>query len=94
MTEPATFDLTGSDPSDSVPLVIGWNLVGYNSSVSKSVEDSLQSINGKYISVWAFIGGEWKFYDPANPEASTLTVIEPGYGYWINSTVGTTWTLP
>lgn len=94
MTEAETLIVTGSTPSTSIPLVSGWNLVGYNSSTSRSVADALNSIAGKYISVWAFVNGGWKVYNPANPGSSTLTTMEPGYGYWINMKEATTWTLP
>ncbi len=64
---------------------------GYSKPCIASV---LNSIDGQYISVWSFENGSWKVYDPANPGFSDLTEMKPGYGYWINSLLGTTWTLP
>ncbi len=84
----------GTSPASDLLLDGGWNLVGFNSSSSMAITDALATIAGKYISVWTFINGSWQVYDPANPEFSDLTTMEPGYGYWINATEFCTWTLP
>jgi hypothetical protein len=94
MTESANLTLTGIIPSNSISLSAGWNLVGYNSSISQPIGDALASIAGKYISVWAYIDGGWKVYDPNNPGFSDLITMDPGYGYWINMTEAATWMLP
>ena len=94
MTEYAALSVTGSTPSKSIDLQSGWNLVGYNSSTSQSVTDALASMTEKFISIWAYMDGSWKVYDPNNPGFSDLTTMEPGYGYWINATEACTWTLP
>jgi hypothetical protein len=94
MTAYATLSVTGSGPLTSCSLTKDWNLVGYNSSTSQGVADALASIAGKYVSVWAYMNGNWKVYDPNNPGFSDLTTMEPGYGYWINATESCTWTLP
>ncbi len=94
MTEAARLSVSGSAPSNSIDLANGWNLVGYNSSTSQGVADALASISGKYVSVWAYVNGSWKVYDPNNPGFSDLTAMDPGYGYWINATEACTWTLP
>ncbi|MEA3391599.1 MAG: C25 family cysteine peptidase [Candidatus Marinimicrobia bacterium] len=94
MTETGTLTVTGAEPSKSIDFVRGWNLVGYNSCTSQSIEDALESIKGKYISVWAYINGKWRVYDPANLGFSDLDNMEPGYGYWIKTTQNCTWTLP
>ncbi|KPK83380.1 MAG: hypothetical protein AMS27_13090, partial [Bacteroides sp. SM23_62_1] len=90
----ASLTVSGSAPSNSIELTSGWNLVGYNSDTSQSVSDALASIEGKYISVWAYINGFWQVYDPNNPGFSDLTTMEPGYGYWINMNEACTWILP
>jgi len=86
--------ISGSPPAISINLNTDWNLVGYNSSSAQPIADALASIAGKYISVWAFVNGAWKVYDPANPGFSDLTIMEPGYGYWINATEDCAWILP
>ena len=88
-----SFTVIGIASGNSVNLLNGWNLVGYNSSTSEPIADELASISGKVVSVWAYINGQWKVYDPANPGFSDLTTLEPGYGYWIKATEACTWTL-
>lgn len=94
MTEAATLSVTGAEPSKTINLITGWNLVGYNSSTSQNITDALASITGKVVSVWAYKNDSWQFYDPANPGFSDLTTMSPGYGYWINTNGACTWTLP
>jgi len=94
MKEPGSITFSGSDPPNSINLNTGWNLVGYNSGIGKPITDALASIAGKYVSVWAYISGGWKVYDPANPGLTDLTSMEPGYGYWINAMQACTWALP
>jgi alpha-tubulin suppressor-like RCC1 family protein len=93
MSEAATLNVSGSTPSNSVNLSTGWNLVGYNSDTAQDVEDALASIESKYISAWAYMDGSWKVSDPENPGFSDLETMEPGYGYWINTSEACTWTL-
>ncbi len=62
-----------------------------------SLEGSLNSpasIAGKYISVWAYINGQWKSYDPDQPFFSDWTTMTPGGGYWIKTSEACTWSLP
>jgi sugar lactone lactonase YvrE len=92
--EAGTLTVSGSPPSNSIDLTTGWNLVGYNSSTEQDIANALASIEGQYISVWAYIEGGWLVYDPENPGSSDLTTMEPGYGYWINASEACTWTLP
>jgi len=94
MAEDATLTISGTIPSNSIVLSSGWNLVGYNSGTAYAVDLALASIEGQYISVWAYIDGEWQVYDPENPGFSDLALMEPGYGYWINAREPCTWVLP
>jgi len=54
------------------------------------VAEALQSIDGHYL--WVTDGS--RFYDPALPEFSTLTEMEPGSGYLIYATDAVTLTYP
>jgi hypothetical protein len=94
MSEEANLTISGSTPSNSIDLSAGWNLLGYNSDTAQDIADALASIEYKYISVWAYMDGGWKVYDPANPGFSDLLTMEPAYGYWINAKEPSTWTLP
>ena len=94
MNEPATLFINDSNPSGPVVLTTGSNLVGYNFSLPQAVNVALSSIDDKYVSVWAYMDTSWKSYDPGEPGLSDLTTLEPGYGYWISTSQGCTWTLP
>jgi hypothetical protein len=84
MKQDAAISLSGSVPPNRIQLISGWNLVGCNSQTSKKIEDALVSIDGKCISVWGFVDGKWRSYNPEKPEFSDLNQLEPGYGYWMN----------
>ncbi len=94
MTEPANLIANGTPPSAGIALENGWNLVGFNASIPLPAANAMASIDSQYESVWVFIDGAWRVYDPNNPGLSDLGQIEPGYGYWINTTEACTWTLP
>jgi len=36
---------------------------------------------------------QWKYFDPTTPHISSLLEFSPGWGYWINAGVGSTWTV-
>ena len=93
MKEAAELTISGSGPSANTSLSDGWNLVGFKGSEVKDVETALASIAGKYVSVWAYINGQWKSYDPNQPFFSDLTNMTPGVGYWIKTSEACTWSL-
>jgi hypothetical protein len=86
--------IPGESPAYGVDLFDGWNLVGFSSPASQNISDAISSIDGDVVSVWAYQNGEWKSYDPQDTASSALTTMDPGYGYWINTTEACTWTLP
>jgi len=94
MNESATMIVVGLVPLNSTDLVNGSNLVGYNSANPGDTPDSVASIEEQCVSVWAFIEGSWKVYDPENPGFSDLTTMEPGYGYWIDVSEACVWDVP
>ena len=69
-----------------IPLECDWNMfsVPYGV-VNKTLPVVLESIEGKYeyVSYYNATTGEMDYYDPLNPEGSTLKVLEPGAGYLI-----------
>lgn len=91
MTGPVDLNITGNTPAGSVNLLQGWNLVGYNLAAEKNIADAMSSVEGSYISVWAYKNGQWLSYSPANSGFNTLDVMEPGYGYWIKAIETCTW---
>ena len=86
-----TLTVSGTAAPASINLVSGWNLAGYNKTVKADASTVLNSIANKYTVVWAYMNGEWKYYDPSDVPGNTLTEFLPGYGYWIKTTQTVTW---
>ena len=86
LTNGVSLPLAGDEPtSTSIPICKGWNLIGYPSLYGRPVPEALSSIAGKYTLVYTYDGAEdkWLVYKTAAPEQSTLTIMMPGWGYWI-----------
>lgn len=92
MRDNAELDIPGETPVDGIELAEGWNLVGFSSPDSMDISDALFSIDVDVESVWAYQDGEWKVYDPENPDFSDLTTMDPGYGYWVKMNASSVWT--
>jgi hypothetical protein len=61
----------------------GWNVITMiGTPVRADVAGALESIKGKYASVWLFEGGRWLTYYPTSTN-NTLQTIENGKQYWI-----------
>jgi hypothetical protein len=88
-TSATTLTLVGQiQASSSIPLVTGWNLVGYATTQTKPITEALTSIAGTYLQVQSYdvtdVADPWKLFDPAvPPPINDLTRLEPGRGYWI-----------
>jgi hypothetical protein len=95
MTETATLEIKGKTASKTVALKKNWNLVGYNSTQSASVEQALKSIEGKYSAVYGFdtASNSYVGYVPG-AGSNELTNLEAGNGYWILVSNATAWTIP
>lgn len=86
-----------SDPETAIQLSKGWNLVGYNLSEPQPIEDAMESIAGKYNSVWTYdsLEEEWKRYVVDGPDfLNNLNIMRPYEGYWIYATEDTDWNIP
>jgi hypothetical protein len=94
-TPTVSFALSGMGTGSQVPvenicgtsdkrisLASGWNLVGYDGAVSQPVHQAIGSIIALVESVWGWSSGEWHSYTPTR-SANSLTILEPGMGYWI-----------
>ncbi len=99
MSAPDTFVVSGMPPTTTnINLRTGWNLVGYPSMDPVTLPGAL-SDNGvtDYSMVMAFHANEtepWKTYDPVAPSyANNLIEITPNWGYWINVSSDSTWTI-
>ncbi|MFH1891179.1 MAG: T9SS type A sorting domain-containing protein [Candidatus Zixiibacteriota bacterium] len=95
VTQNVEFCVTGMpvDPSTPIYLENGWNLASYLPNVTYPTPDALASIYANVIIVLGFdgVGLTW---DPANPGASDLTDMGPGFGYWIKLDADATLTYP
>ncbi len=69
----------------TLQLKTRWNMISLsNHPKNTSIESVLNSISGKYKSIWAYNGSSWDVYDPVNIDFSDLSTMEAGKGYWIN----------
>lgn len=70
---------------DEVPLVKGWNLMGYPANNSKEITSALSPIQGSYAIIWLYNASDSKYYYYNVSESNgTLHEVRPYYGYWIN----------
>jgi hypothetical protein len=99
MLNEATWTLRGTPVTSlSIPLYVGWNMVGWPVRTDRTLPGALNGIAGKYVSVWAYPGGDadppWRHYAPAAaPWANNLGQMEPGKGYWLEVTQNCTLTV-
>ena len=84
INQPGMLTVHGMQPATAIPMNTGWNLAGYSSQTSESIENCMASIEGKYNSVWGYdpVQG-WSWYFPGVPEISNLWRMDPWKGYWI-----------
>ncbi len=90
MYGPAILEVSGQEMPDPPTITPAydvfeeWNLIGFTSATSMSPESYLASIAGNYSIVWDWNAEEqaWLWYVPDN-FLSTLTTMEPGFGFWL-----------
>jgi hypothetical protein len=94
MACPGEMTVVGNRAAQPIALTPGLNLVGYNSLTPLPISAALSSIANQYTFVWGYKDDQWTYYDPADMAGSTLQVLTPGSGYWIEAIEETTWALP
>lgn len=94
MTCPGEMTVVGNRATQPIALTPGLNLVGYNSLTPLPILGAFSSIPNQYSMIWAYRNDDWLFYDPNDETGSTLQVLTPGSGYWIEAIEETTWVLP
>ena len=77
----------------SIACEPGWNLVSYLPRKPDSVAHAFETVIDKLIRAYGFKNGAITF-DPAKPEFSTLHILGPSYGYWLNLTQADSLTYP
>ena len=95
VTCPFTMEICGPpiEPSQSIPIYSGWNLVGYWPESSATPDDAFASIVQNINFAYGF-DGQIQVYDPSMPQFSTLSQMAPGFGYWVQSTAMDTLVYP
>lgn len=93
LSAPRSFSISGLQvTSTEIPLVAGWNLVGYPSLTVRNASTAFSSIdNFTQARTYDNAGVTYLIYN--NPGGGTLTIAEPGQGYWFNATQATSWTV-
>jgi hypothetical protein len=91
-TEATTLTLVGTMPtSTTIPLVAGWNLVGFPSNHAVSVSEALAELESNYTEIRTFMDGTWLRYVPGG--TATLSELLPGQGYWLHVNSPANWVV-
>jgi hypothetical protein len=83
----ASLSVVGEPPGAvQIPLVEGWNLIGYPWRTPMPPGEALSSIDGNYDIVygWDASSGSWLSYAPGLGHG-TLEEMGPGRGYWVRA---------
>ena len=91
-----TMTLEGTTAGEVIiPIRQGWTLIGYPSTTARSIATALAGVADAVVRVRSYdgsnVGSEWSEYDPADVPGSTLTTLEPGFGYWVESSRDDVW---
>lgn len=94
MEEPGTYHAEGLRfPITNTQLRKGWNLVGYPSTNTKTIQEVTATISQEYESIHSYqdVGGTKTWLHHKKGEGGTLTHFKPGYAYWIKMNEDATW---
>ncbi len=96
MKEDATLTIAESPPTDlSIPLLLGWNLVGYKGTNGKLRSEAIASIYQNCQSMFAYntLSNNWQYYinTGGSQIVDDLDNMYHGKGYWINTSSDCVW---
>jgi len=95
MKNACNLSVVGAVPESSdITLFEGWNLVGYPSLKTRSLNDALSGITWQAVQYYdAFDANDpWKHNSTKKPEnLNDLKGMQPGCGYWVYVTINYTW---
>lgn len=79
----------------SITLRVGWNLVGYPSIITRTIDNALQSIQSTYTIIRTLEGttATGAHYENKSDGSGNLTNTSTYQGYWINVTAIDNWVL-
>jgi hypothetical protein len=75
----------------NIPVTAGWNLVGYPTNETKTVNQSFLSIAGNFTEAREFDPISKTYQNFIPPNTGGLTHTKPNYGYWLNSNITEVW---
>ena len=79
--------------STNIPIVTGWQLVGYPTDDIRNASDAFANINDSITEVRTYNNSLGIYESYLNPGGGTLNTTVPGEGYWINGTQADTWVV-
>ncbi len=95
-----TLEISGSMPdTTTIALYAGWNLVSFPSATNQDLPDafSANGVGSDFSLVYAYhaadTADQWKKFDLAAPFGNDLTVMAPGWGYWIKVSAAHNWVV-
>lgn len=79
-----TWYYNGTNPNNVIiSLYSGWNLIGYPNNEEELINTTLSGIG--YSIIWTYDNANNKMLYYKNSTNNTFTMMQPGQGYWINS---------
>ncbi len=78
-----TLTITGTAGAGNVNLMEGWNFAGFFGGEPMAVAKALAALGDKYSVIWSYFNDRWWLYKRGDPQASTITELVPGRGYWV-----------
>jgi hypothetical protein len=94
MDSAASLKVEGAEATKNINLKTGWNLVGYNSTKSATVNTALGSAAAKILAVYGFDAATNRYSSyVAGSTDNDLAQLEPGKGYWVYATENVVWSI-
>jgi len=95
MKNACNLSVVGAVPeSTDIALYEGWNLVGYPSVKTRTIDVALSGITWQAVQQYDTFDSNdpWKHNSTKKPDnLNDLKEIKPGFGYWIYVTINDTW---
>ena len=73
----------------SYPVHSDWNMIGFSSTGDITPEKYLDSVIADCSLLYCWLEGSWTWWMKENP-GSTLSIMKPGSGYWLDMNAGGT----
>ncbi len=91
MLQPGALDIEGEVVDQAIfheMVNPSFNELGHPHLQQLNITDALFGVDSTYEVVWEHdannITEPWKYFDPDNPDMSTLKFLTPGLGYWVD----------